>query len=100
MSKTYRGRCFCGARGSTPASRRESIVSSFGAGQQLGFGISFAFRIGLPGKSGVGGGVLVIAPGEGAIAVWSPGLNSAGTSTVGALALESLVDQTGWSVFG
>ena len=60
----------------------------------------FAFRIGLPGKSGVGGGVLVIAPGEGAIAVWSPGLNSAGTSTVGALALESLVDQTGWSVFG
>ena len=60
----------------------------------------FAFRIGLPGKSGVGGGVLVIAPGEGAIAVWSPGLNSAGTSSVGALALEALVEQTGWSVFG
>ncbi|MEM8696638.1 MAG: glutaminase [Pseudomonadota bacterium] len=60
----------------------------------------FAFRIGLPGKSGVGGGVLVIAPGEGAIAVWSPGLNDAGTSTVGAIALEALVAQTGWSVFG
>lgn len=60
----------------------------------------FAFRIGLPGKSGVGGGVLVIAPGEGAIAVWSPGLNDAGTSTVGALALEALVVETGWSVFG
>lgn len=60
----------------------------------------FAFRIGLPGKSGVGGGVLVIAPGEGAIAVWSPGLNSAGTSSVGALALEALVDKTGWSIFG
>ncbi len=60
----------------------------------------FAFRIGLPGKSGVGGGVLVIAPGEGAVAVWSPGLNDAGTSTVGALALEGLVQRTGWSVFG
>lgn len=60
----------------------------------------FAFRIGLPGKSGVGGGILAIAPGEGAIAVWSPGLNDAGTSTVGAIALEALVAETGWSVFG
>ena len=60
----------------------------------------FAFRIGLPGKSGVGGGVLVVAPGEGTVAVWSPGLNEAGTSKVGALALEALVARTGWSVFG
>lgn len=59
----------------------------------------FAFRIGLPGKSGVGGGILAIAPGRGSIAVWSPGLNSAGTSQVGALALEKLVERTGWSVF-
>jgi glutaminase len=59
----------------------------------------FAFRIGLPGKSGVGGGILAIAPGHGAIAVWSPGLNEAGTSAVGALALEALVERTGWSVF-
>lgn len=59
----------------------------------------FAFRIGLPGKSGVGGGILAIAPGRGAVAVWSPGLNAAGTSQVGALALEKLVERTGWSVF-
>ncbi|MCA1748162.1 MAG: glutaminase [Parasphingopyxis sp.] len=59
----------------------------------------FAFRIGLPGKSGVGGGVFVVAPGEGSIAVWSPGLNEAGTSLVGALALERLVEHTCWSVF-
>lgn len=59
----------------------------------------FAFRIGLPGKSGVGGGILAIVPGKGAIAVWSPGLNQAGTSEVGALALEKLVARTGWSVF-
>lgn len=59
----------------------------------------FTYRIGLPGKSGVGGGILVVAPGHGAIAVWSPGLNEAGTSTVGSLALESLARQTGWTVF-
>ncbi len=59
----------------------------------------FAFRVGLPGKSGVGGGILAIAPGRAAIAVWSPGLNAAGNSYVGALALERLVSLTGWSVF-
>jgi glutaminase len=59
----------------------------------------FAFRVGLPGKSGVGGGILAVVPGEGAVAVWSPGLNPAGTSAVGALALEKLVERTGWSVF-
>ncbi len=59
----------------------------------------FAYRIGLPGKSGVGGGILAIAPGHGAIAVWSPGLNHYGTSAVGARALEKLIDLTGWSVF-
>lgn len=59
----------------------------------------FAYRIGLPGKSGVGGGILCIAPGQGAIAVWSPGLNAFGTSLVGAIALEELVEATGWSVF-
>jgi glutaminase len=59
----------------------------------------FAFRVGLPGKSGVGGGILAIAPRRAAIAVWSPGLNAAGTSQVGALALERLVSLTGWSVF-
>lgn len=59
----------------------------------------FAFKVGLPGKSGVGGGILAIAPQRAAIAVWSPGLNAAGTSLVGALALERLVERTGWSVF-
>lgn len=59
----------------------------------------FAYRIGLPGKSGVGGGILAIAPRHGSIAVWSPGLNAAGTSLVGGLALEAFVQATGWSVF-
>ena len=59
----------------------------------------FAFRVGLPGKSGVGGGILAVAPGEASIAVWAPGLNASGNSLVGALALESLARRTGWSVF-
>lgn len=60
----------------------------------------FAFRVGLPGKSGVGGGILAVAPGRASIAVWSPGLNANGNSQLGTLALERLADATGWSVFG
>jgi glutaminase len=60
----------------------------------------FAYRVGLPGKSGVGGGILVIAPGRAAIAVWSPGLNANGNSKLGAEAVEALARATGWSVFG
>jgi glutaminase len=60
----------------------------------------FAFRVGLPGKSGVGGGVLAIAPGKASIAVWSPGLDANGNSHLGAIALEKLAMRMGWSVFG
>ena len=59
----------------------------------------FAFRVGLPGKSGVGGGILAIAPRHAAITVWSPGLNPQGASLVGVLALQRLASLTGWSVF-
>lgn len=59
----------------------------------------FAYRVGIPGKSGVGGGILAIAPGVAYIAVWSPGLNERGNSLLGSLALERLVAATGWSVF-
>ena len=59
----------------------------------------FAFRVGLPGKSGVGGGILAIAPHRAAIAVWSPGLSEAGNSLVGTMALERFAALTGWSVF-
>ena len=60
----------------------------------------FAFRIGLPSKSGVGGGILAIVPGKASIAVWSPGLNKVGSSHLGMEALAMLVQETGWSVFG
>ncbi|WP_284164379.1 glutaminase [Frigidibacter sp. SD6-1] len=60
----------------------------------------FAFRVGLPGKSGVGGGILVIAPGRASIAVWSPGLNEQGNSKLGTEAVEMLARRLGWSIFG
>ena len=59
----------------------------------------FAFRVGIPGKSGVGGGILAVVPGKASIAVWSPGLNDRGNSKLGSLALERLAEATGWSVF-
>ena len=59
----------------------------------------FAYRVGLPSKSGVGGGILAIAPGRASIAVWSPGLNANGHSLLGTWALQRLSEATGWSVF-
>ena len=60
----------------------------------------FAYRVGLPGKSGVGGGMLAVAPGRASAAVWSPGLDAAGNSHLGRIALETLARRMGWSIFG
>ena len=59
----------------------------------------FAYRVGLPAKSGVGGGILAIVPGVASIAVWSPGLNRYGNSRKGTEALAQLAHEMGWSVF-
>lgn len=67
-------------------------------GQYDGSG-TFACRVGLPSKSGIGGGILAIVPGKASIAIWSPGLDGHGNSLVGSLALEELSRTMGWSVF-
>ena len=59
----------------------------------------FAFRVGLPGKSGVGGGILAIIPNLMSIAVWSPALDAKGNSMAGVEALERFTTLTGISVF-
>lgn len=56
----------------------------------------FAFRAGLPGKSGVGGGILAIVPGKAAIAVWSPCLNRHGNSHAGTEAITAIANSAGW----
>ncbi|QNE33268.1 glutaminase A [Sphingomonas sp. NBWT7] len=60
----------------------------------------FAVRVGLPAKSGVGGGIIAVAPERGAVAVWSPNLDQNGNSMLGVRALEMFGARTGWSVFG
>ncbi|MEZ8246526.1 glutaminase B [Vibrio splendidus] len=59
----------------------------------------FAYRVGMPGKSGVGGGIIAIVPGEMTIAVWSPELDASGNSLAGTLALELLSERIGRSIF-
>jgi glutaminase len=59
----------------------------------------FAYRVGLPGKSGVGGGILAVVPGRCAVCVWSPGLDAKGNSVAGTAALAELTSRTGWSIF-
>ena len=66
-------------------------------GQYDGSG-EFAYRVGLPSKSGVGGGLLIIAPRKGSIAIWSPGLNAQGNSQMGSWAAERLVNDLGWRI--
>ncbi len=59
----------------------------------------FAFRVGLPGKSGVGGGIVALVPNLMSICVWSPKLNAKGNSLVGTKALELFTTKTGLSIF-
>ncbi len=59
----------------------------------------FSFRVGLPGKSGVGGGIIAIYPNHYSVAVWSPPLNKKGNSYKGIQALELLTTQTASSIF-
>ena len=59
----------------------------------------FVFRVGLPAKSGVGGGIVAVLPGEMAVCVWSPGLDANGNSLAGARSLERLTTLTGQSIF-
>lgn len=58
-----------------------------------------AYRIGLPAKSGIGGGILAVMPGRGTICVWSPPLDADGNSAGGVAAVEEFARLAGWSVF-
>ncbi|MFC4783299.1 glutaminase [Nocardioides sp. MAHUQ-72] len=59
----------------------------------------FAYRVGLPAKSGVGGGILAVVPDRCTICVWSPALSPSGNSAAGLAALDLFTTRTGWSVF-
>lgn len=59
----------------------------------------FAFRVGMPGKSGVGGGIVAVIPNKLSIACWSPALNDYGNSIAGIEAMERFTTYSGMSVF-
>ena len=59
----------------------------------------FAFEVGLPGKSGVGGGIAAVLPNIFTVVTWSPGLNRKGNSKLGMQALEQLTTLTSQSIF-
>lgn len=59
----------------------------------------FSFEVGLPGKSGVGGGIVAVHPDRFAVTVWSPPLNPKGNSALGMASLERLTTLTGFSIF-
>ncbi len=59
----------------------------------------YAYRVGLPGKSGVGGGVLAVMPGHFTVSVWSPGLDEHGNSLAGIHALDLFTTKSGLSIF-
>ena len=88
-----------GARVVSPERARRINALMLTCGHYDGSG-DFAYRVGLPSKSGVGGGILAIVPGKASIAVWSPGLDGQGNSVLGSLALEMLAKRMGWSIFG
>jgi glutaminase len=90
-----------GAEGSrllslSEAKRINSIMLTCGTYDAAG---DFAYRVGLPGKSGVGGGILAVIPERGVLCVWGPALDRHGNSVAGVEALDRFTTRTGWSVF-
>jgi len=78
------------------AKRVNAIMQTCGFYDEAG---EFSFKVGLPGKSGVGGGIVAIHPDNYCIAVWSPGLNKKGNSKKGFKFLELFTTETETSIF-
>lgn len=76
--------------------RMNAVMQTCGFYDEAG---EFSYLVGLPGKSGVGGGIVAVYPMRYAVAVWSPRLNSKGNSVMGMKALELLTTATQESIF-
>lgn len=81
---------------SSQVKRINAIMQTCGFYDEAG---EFSYLVGLPGKSGVGGGIAAIYPSRYSVAVWSPRLNEKGNSIMGLKALEMLTSETSESIF-
>ena len=81
---------------SSQIKRLNAVMQTCGFYDEAG---EFTYLVGLPGKSGVGGGIVAIYPHRYSVAVWSPRLNSKGNSVMGIKALELLTTYTQESIF-
>lgn len=92
---------FSGVMGETVLTERQAkrvnaLMLTCGMYDAVG---NFAYRVGLPAKSGVGGGIVAVVPGKLTVAVWSPELDRSGNSYVGTKALELFTRLTRLSIF-
>lgn len=78
------------------AKRLNALMQTCGFYDEAG---EFSYKVGLPGKSGVGGGIVAVLPEKFSLSVWSPALNEKGNSVRGMKALELFTTKTGLSVF-
>ena len=59
----------------------------------------WAWHVGIPAKSGVGGGIVAVMPGKGAMAVFAPPLDDAGNSVKAQKAIAYVTDQLNMNIF-
>lgn len=81
---------------SNQAKRINALMLTCGTYDAAG---DFVYEVGMPAKSGVGGGIVGVIPGQLTVAVWSPALNAKGNSLAGSAALERFTSKTGLSIF-
>ena len=82
--------------GRSEAKRINAIMLTCGTYDAAG---DFAYRVGLPGKSGIGGGIVTVSPGKGALGTFAPPLDQAGNSLRGVLAAKALSHRLGLDLF-
>ena len=92
------GKSLAGKQLITPVQTRQLNALLATSGLYDGAG-EFAYRVGMPGKSGVGGGIIAVIPGDMSVCVWSPELDTNGNSLAGTAALENLCQTLGRSIF-